>query len=146
MKSYLGLLILLVSTTTHAAVTVSEVWIRTTVPGQKVAGAYLQLTSTEDAKLTGGTSSISEALELHEMSMQGDVMRMRRLDSIELPAGKKVELKPGGYHIMLMDIKSQIKEGDVIPLELIVTDRAGKTTSLRIEGFARASSVSHQHK
>lgn len=146
MRFYLGLIMLLVSTVLQAAVTTSDIWVRTTAPGQKVAGAYLHLSSTEDVKLTGGSSPASETLELHEMSMQGEVMKMRRLDGIDLPAGKKVELKPGGYHIMLMGISSQIKEGDVIPMELIITDRAGKQTSLHVKAVARGSSISHEHK
>jgi periplasmic copper chaperone A len=139
MRILLMIVALLITTSAFAEVTISDVWVRTTAPGQKVAGAYLQIISSEDAKITGGASPISEALELHEMSMKGDVMKMRSLDSIELPAGKQISLKPGGLHIMLMGIKSQIKDGDTVPIELIITAKDGKHKALPLMAQAKAS-------
>lgn len=130
---------LMATSSAFAEVTVSDVWVRTTAPGQQVAGAYLKVISSEDAKITGGASPVSEALELHEMSMQGDVMRMRRLESIELPAGKQVALMPGGLHIMLMGIKSQIKDGDTVPIELIITGKDGKQKAIQLKAQAKSS-------
>jgi copper(I)-binding protein len=144
MRVCLGVMTLLISTWVQAAVTVSEPWVKPTAPGQKVAGAYLQIVSTEDARLIGGSASVAETVELHEMSMQGDIMKMRRLDAIELPAGKQVELKPGGYHIMLFGIVRQIKEGDVVPIKLIITNKAGDQEQLQLKAVAK--STTHEHK
>ena len=146
MRICLGVMTLLISTWVQAAVTVSDAWVKPTAPGQKVAGVYLQIVSTEDAKLTGGSSSIAETVEVHEMSMRGDIMRMRRLDAIELPAGKQVELKPGGYHLMLFGIVRQIKEGEVVPIKLMIMNSAGKKELLHLEAKAESSQLGHEHK
>ena len=88
----------------HAQVTVSQPWARPTAPGQKVGAAYMELKSTQAAALVSAASPVAGATEVHEMKMEGGVMKMRAVARIELPAGKTVKLEPGGYHIMLMGL------------------------------------------
>jgi copper(I)-binding protein len=127
----------------YAQVSVSEPWVRATVPAQKATGAFMQLTAKQDARLVEAKSSRAGVVEIHEMSMDGSVMKMRALpNGLDLPAGKAVALKPGGYHVMLMDLKSQIREGDSVPLTLVIQDKDGKRSTLDITAPAKALSAS----
>ncbi|MFC7297987.1 copper chaperone PCu(A)C [Herminiimonas aquatilis] len=120
-----------------AQVTVTDPWVRATVPAQKATGAFMQLTSKTDARLVEA-SSPGLRTEIHEMALQDNVMRMRQLDWLDLPAGKTVELKPGGYHVMFFDVKNQIKEGDVIPLKLVFEGKDKKRETVELKVPARA--------
>ena len=91
-----------------AAVKVEGAWARASVPGQKGTGAFMKLTAKDGAKLVGASSPAAGVTEVHEMKMEGDVMKMRAVPALELPAGKPVELKPGGYHVMLLDLKAPL--------------------------------------
>ncbi|MGC4059523.1 MAG: copper chaperone PCu(A)C [Aquabacterium sp.] len=101
-------------------VKVDEAWIRPAVPGQTATGGFMKLTATKDLVLTGVSSPAAGASELHEMAMEGDVMRMRAVSSIALPAGKTVALQtgPGNKHLMLMALKQPLKVGDEVSLTL----------------------------
>jgi copper(I)-binding protein len=101
-------------------VAVKDAWVRAPAPGQKVAGAYMELVSRTHMALTAVASPAAGSVELHSMSLEEGVMRMRPVARIELPAGKPVKLAPGGLHIMLMDIKQPLKPGDKVPLTLTV--------------------------
>jgi len=118
----------------HAQVTVQDAWVRATVPQQNGTGAFMKLTSPTDATLVDADSPVAEHVEIHEMAMDNHVMKMRQIPGLELPAGKTVELKPGGYHIMMMNLHGQVKEGDHVPLTLTFEDAAGKrsTTELKV--------------
>jgi len=108
-------------------VDVRAAWARATVQGQKASGAFMTITSPVDSKLVSVASPVAGVAEVHEMKMEGDVMKMRALDGgLNLPAGKKVELKPGGYHIMLMDLKVPLVKDTTIPLTLVFKDAKGK--------------------
>ncbi|SFB91685.1 copper chaperone PCu(A)C [Massilia yuzhufengensis] len=120
------------SASSFAQVSVSEPWIRATVPAQKVTGAFMRVQSAAPARLLGVQSEVAGRAELHEMAMDGQTMRMRRVESIELPAGKPVNLASGGYHIMLMDLKRQVKEGENVELTLQVQDAAGKRQDVKV--------------
>lgn len=100
-----------------AAPSVDNAWIRL-VPGKTNAAAYVTLTTTHDDRLTGANSECCDEVELHEMKMEGDVMRMREVDDVPLPAGMPVTLAPLGYHIMLMGIKNPPAHGDTISIAL----------------------------
>ena len=106
-------------------VSVAQVWARATVPGQKVAGVYLDIRSDQAAVLTAVRSPLAASAEIHSMSNDNGVMRMRRLPRLDLPAGETVRLVPGGTHIMLLDIKQLLRPGTRVPLVLIV-DQKGK--------------------
>ena len=109
-----------------AQVTVKEAWVRATVPQQKATGAFMTLTANTPLQLVGVASPVAGVAEVHEMARDGDVMRMRAVPALALPADKAVELKPGGYHLMLMDLKQQIKGGDTVPVTLTFEEIGSK--------------------
>ena len=123
-----------------AQVTVTEAWVRGTVAGQKATGAYMQLKSTADATLVGAASPAAKVVEIHEMKMDGNVMKMRAVDKLALPAGKTIELRPGGYHVMLMDLAQPLNDGDTVPLTLTVEGKDGKTEMLQVSATVRTQS------
>jgi len=121
-----------------ANISVSDAWARATMPGQKVSGAYMQIQSDADAKLISVSSPAVPRVEVHEMKMDGDVMRMREVQAIDLPKGKTVSLEPGGYHIMLMNLPKPIAAGEVIPLTLTI-ESGGKRQTVEVKAEARAA-------
>ena len=135
-----------------AQVTVKDPWVRATVPAMKATGAFMQITSVQDARLVEARSPVAGIVEIHEMAMEKDVMRMRALpNGLELPAGKTVELKSGGYHVMLMDLKQQMKEGDTVPLTLVIEGKDKKRTTIEVKApvkplAAAAGKVESEHK
>jgi copper(I)-binding protein len=121
----------------HAQVTVSGAWVRGTVEGQKATGAFMELKSAEGAAVVGAASPVAGIVEIHEMRMDGNTMRMRAVDKLELPAGRAVELKPGGYHVMLMDLKAPLKKGDTVPIKLKVRTKSGQTQDVEVKAEVR---------
>ena len=120
-----------------ANISVSDAWARATMPGQKVSAAYMQIQSDADARLIGASSPVVPRVEVHEMKMDGDVMRMREVKAIDLPKGKTVMLQPGGLHVMLMNLPKPIAAGDIIPLVLVV-ESGGKQQTVEVKAEARA--------
>jgi len=116
----------------QAQLRVSDPWIRATVPQAKVAGAFMQLKSAKTVKLVEVKSPVAGRVELHQMAMEGQTMRMRAVESIELPAGQTVNLASAGYHVMLFDLQRQLKEGEQVPLTLVVQDAAGKRENIAL--------------
>lgn len=133
----LAALTLTLGATAHAQVTVKDPWVRATVPQQKSTGAFMQLTSAQPARLVSAQSPVAGVVEIHEMAMADNVMKMRAIPGLDLPAGKAVELKPGSYHVMLMDLKAPVKEGEIVPLTLVVEGKDGKKETLEIKAMAR---------
>lgn len=133
----LAALVLFGSAFAHAEVTVAEPWVRATVPTQKATGAFMHLRSDTDARLVSASSPVAGVVEIHEMLMDKDVMKMNRIPGLDLPAGKDVELEPGGYHVMLMDLKAQVKEGDQVPLTLTVENKDGSRQTIELTAPAR---------
>ena len=127
-----------------ANISVTDAWARATMPGQPVSGAYLRIQSDADARLIGVSSSVVPRVEMHEMKMDGDVMRMRELKAINLPKGKTVSLEPGGFHLMLMKLKKPIAAGDIIPFTLVV-ESGGKRQTVEVKAEARAMGGGMQH-
>ncbi len=125
-----------------ANISVTDVWVRATMPGQPVGAAYMQIESDADARLVGVSSSAVPRVEVHEMKMDGDVMRMREVKAIDLPKGRTVSLEPGGLHIMLMNLKKPIVAGDSIPLTLTI-ESAGKQQTVEVKAEARAMQYRH---
>jgi copper(I)-binding protein len=121
-------------------VQINDAWARATVPGQKVAGVYLQIRSARDARLVSVQSEAASSAEIHSMSNEQGVMRMRKLEALTLPAGETVALKPGGNHIMLLDIKQQLKPGEKVPITLIVQQR-GKKKQVKVSLEAEVREV-----
>lgn len=113
-------------------VQVQGAWARASVPGQKATGAFMTLTAPAGATLVGVSSPAAGVAEVHEMKMEGDVMKMRALPSLPLPAGQAVELKPGGYHVMLLDLKAPLAKDSQVPLTLKLRDAKGAESQLDI--------------
>lgn len=128
----------------HDVVQVSDPWVRATVPQQRATGAFMTLMAKNGARLVSVASPAAKVVELHEMTLGTDkVMRMRAIDGLDLPAGEPVELKSGGYHVMLIDLEAQVKAGDLVPLTLTVETADGKRESIQLEAPVR--SLTHQH-
>jgi copper(I)-binding protein len=120
------------ATTAVAQVTVTEPWARATVAQQTASGAFMQLRSPVAARLVAVSTPVAASAELHKMEMTGQMMKMRQVDSIDLPAGQVVNLGSDGYHIMLMGLKRQLKEGDTVPLSLVVEGKGGKRETITV--------------
>jgi len=118
---------------TAAPVAVDGAWARASVPGQKATGAFMRLTAAQATSLVRAESPAAGVTEVHEMKMEGDVMKMRAVPSLELPAGKAVELKPGGYHVMLMDLKAPLAKGATVPLTLVFKDAQGAESQMQLQ-------------
>lgn len=132
------LLALLSALPAAAQVAVTDAWVRGTVPGQKATGAFMQLTSLSDMTLVGAASPAAKVVEIHEMKQEGGMMKMNAVNRVALPANKTVELKPGGYHIMMMDLAQPLREGDTVPLTLTFEDKAGKKQMVEVKAPVRA--------
>lgn len=130
----------------QAQVSVEDPWVRATVPQQKTTGAFMRITSAKEARVVEAKSPAAGVVELHEMQIEKDIMKMRRVGAINLPAGKEVELQPGAHHIMLMDLKGQLKEGDQVSLTLTIEAKDGKRESLELTAPVRPLNHSGPHK
>lgn len=132
-KFFLTALLAVLFPLAHAAgvLEVSDAWVRATV-SPTGTGAFMQLKSRTDMRLVEVRSPLAGVAEVHTMTLVNDVMKMRALDALPLPAGKTVELKPGGYHVMLMDLTAPLKAGDTVPLTLVVEDKTGKRTDVDV--------------
>jgi copper(I)-binding protein len=115
-------------------VEVSGVWARATVPGQRATGAFMHLLSKNGARLVGASTPVAGVAEVHEMKLEEGVMRMRAVPGgLELPPGKTVELKPGGYHLMLLDLKQPLPKESTIALTLVFEDARGEQTRTELK-------------
>ena len=130
-----------------AQTTVKDAWVRGTVAQQKSSGLFFSITSAKGGRLVSASSPVAGVAEIHEMSMQGDVMKMRALpEGLALPAGKPVQLSPGGYHVMLLDLKQPLKNGESVPLTLTVQDADGKQERIETTATVRPlSGAQHMH-
>lgn len=127
---------------------VKDAWVRGTVPAQKATGAFMLLSSKSGAVVTGAASPAAGVTEIHEMRMDAGTMRMRPIARLEVPAGQPVELKPGAYHIMLMDLKQTLEAGQKLPITLQV-EAAGKVEKIEVQAEVRsltaAPAARHMH-
>jgi len=135
----------------HAqTVEVKDAWVRTAVPGQQGTGAFMKIISPTDTRLVGVSSPVAGIAEVHEMKMNKDVMTMRAVPTLDLRAGKPLELKPGGYHVMLMALTQALPVGSSVPLTLIFRDGKGVESKvalkLPVSGAAPATDAAHSHK
>ena len=138
MKTLALLGLFVVSNAFAQSVSVKDAWVRATVPTQKTTGAFMQLSSPAATRLVEVRSPAAAVVEIHEMAMDNNVMKMRAVKGIDVPAGKTVELKSGGYHVMLIDLKAQVKAGDAVPLTLVFEDKDKKRQTVEVKAAARA--------
>ena len=138
-------------------VDVRDAWVRTAVPGQQGTGAFMKITAKDATRLVGVSSPVAGVAEVHEMKMENDIMKMRALPALDLPAGKTVEFNSGGYHVMLMALKQALPPGSTVPLTLVFRDGKGVESKLALKlpvsavapGAAAAASGTadaHEHK
>lgn len=120
-----------------AQVSVERPWVRATVAQQQATGAFMVLRAARDTRLVGASSPLTPQVELHEMKVQDNVMKMREVPAIRLTAGQPLELKPGGYHVMLMGLKSPVVEGQTVPLTLVFEGSDGKRESVQVSATVR---------
>ena len=132
-RTALSTALLITSPIAWSQTTVTDAWVRGTVAQQKASGAFMQITSKQGGKLVEVRSPVAGVAEVHEMAMDGNMMRMRAVPSLELPAGQAVQLAPGGYHVMLMDLKATLKAGDSVPLTLVIEGKDGKRETLELK-------------
>ena len=133
-----GALLALTAAAWAQTVKIDEPWVRGTVAQQKATGAFMRLTAPEPMRLVAGESPVAGVVEIHEMAMDGDVMRMRAIAGLALPAGRPVELKPGGYHVMLMDLKRPLAGGETVPLTLVFENAAGQRVRQELQAKVMA--------
>jgi copper(I)-binding protein len=146
MKKTVVMLATLLALGAQAQTSVKDPWVRGTVANQKATGMFAQITSTSGGKLLSAASPVAGVVEIHEMAMDGNVMKMRAISGLELPAGKTVELKPGGYHVMLMDLKKELKPGDTVPVTLVVEGADKKRETIEVKAAVKPLSESHDKK
>jgi copper(I)-binding protein len=140
----LGLSLITLAGHAAAQTMVENAWVRATVPGQASSGAFMTVTASADSKLLNVQSPVAKIVQIHQSSMKNDVMIMQEVESVALPAGKPVVLDTNSYHVMLIDLTAQVKEGDHVPLTLIVEDAQGVKSSIKVDATARALTTDDQ--
>jgi copper(I)-binding protein len=135
MNTFLRTVVLLTalgSASAWAQVKIDQAWARATVQGQKATGAFMKITAPQSTRLVAVSSPVAGVAEVHEMKMDGGVMKMRAIPALDLPAGQAVELKPGGYHLMLMDLKAPLPKDSSVALTLTFKDAKGTESQQRV--------------
>ncbi|MHC8286163.1 copper chaperone PCu(A)C [Pseudomonas sp. XS1P51] len=125
---------------------VDDAWVRATVAGQQSTGAFMTLQADSDSKLLRVQSPVANTVQIHQSSMKDDVMSMREVESVALPAGKPVSFDPHGYHVMLIDLTAQVKEGSKVPLTLIVENAKGEKETIEVQAEVRALGMADHSK
>ncbi|MBB1075550.1 copper chaperone PCu(A)C [Rhodoferax sp. 4810] len=125
-KLTLSLILLATAGLAQAQVTIQDPWVRGTVPMQQASGAFMQLSAAKDTRLIAAKSPVANVVEIHEMVMDNNIMKMRQIPGLDIVPGRVLELKPGGYHVMLIELKQQLKGGDVVPITLVFEDTQTK--------------------
>ncbi|HWI82784.1 copper chaperone PCu(A)C [Ramlibacter sp.] len=134
---------------------VEAAWVRSAVAGQQGTGAFMKITAPRPMQLVAAETPVAGTAEVHEMKLEGDVMKMRAIAQLELPAGRTIELRPGGHHLMLMDLKQGLPAGSIVPLTLVFRDGAGAQSRVELKvpvaikppaaGAAHGAVDSHKH-
>jgi hypothetical protein len=136
----------LAAASAQAQVKIDNPWVRGAVPGQLATGAFLDITSTRDAALVKVESAIAATVEVHAMAMKNNMMSMHEVPKVDLPAGKQVRLAPGGFHIMLMDLKQPVKNGETVPLRLTIEYPDKKREVVEVKAQVRGLGTSQEHQ
>lgn len=129
----------------QTTVKVENAWVRGTVAQQQATGAFMRLTASQNARLVEASSPVAGVTEVHEMAMENDVMRMRQIQGLPLAAGQTVELKPGGFHVMLMNLKQTLQAGQNVPITLVFEDANQNRFTQQIQAPVRALGAGHGH-
>jgi copper(I)-binding protein len=149
-KTLLAAAVAALSLNAWADVAVRESWVRGTTPAQKATGAFMEISSSDEAVLVSVSSPLAGVVEIHTTKMENGVMKMRLVPRLDLPAGQAVKLQPGGNHVMLMDLRQQMKKGDVVPITLKVEGKDKKVQTIEIRAevrdLAAPATMDHGHK
>ena len=138
--------IALVALPAWAQVSAERPWTRATPPGAKVGGGFMQLRSSSAAdRVVGASSPVAGRVEMHVTVREGDVMKMREVTAFEVPAGGTFELKPGGAHLMLMDLKRPLKQGEKVPLTLKLEKGGELKLDLSVEEMGARQPAHQRH-
>jgi copper(I)-binding protein len=146
MKKLFAALWVCAAFTAHAQVEVSDAWVRATGQGQKATGVFMNLTAKKATRLVGVKADLTASAEVHEMKMEKDVMKMQAVKALDLPAGQTVALKPGSYHVMLMDLKAPVAEDSHVVLTLLFEDAAGVKTQKEVKAVAKKMGMGGKDK
>jgi hypothetical protein len=146
MKKLFAALWVCAAFTVHAQVEVSDAWVRATGQGQKATGVFMNLTAKKATRLVGVKADLTGSAEVHEMKMDKDVMKMQAVKALDLPAGQTVALKPGSYHVMLMDLKAPVAEDSQVVLTLLFEDAAGVKTQKEVKAVAKKMGMGGKDK
>ena len=124
---------------------VSNPFARATPPGAKVAGVFMSIENRgkEADRLVSASSPVAGVVEIHEMAMDSGMMKMRAIKGVDVKPGATVDLKPGGYHVMLLDLKQTLKAGDSVPVTLVIEGRDGKRETVEIKAPVKALGGAH---
>lgn len=136
-----------VSFTVHAQVKVEQLWVRGTVSAQNSTGAFMTLTSDKPVSLIAVSSPAAKIVEIHDMKIENNMMKMNAVDKIDVVPGKPTELKPGGYHVMMMGLVKALNKGDTVPITLEFRSADGKITKQQANAEVRdltASATGHK--
>ena len=149
LKQLITALCLLAAASAHAQVDVTDPWARATGKGQQATGVFMNLTAKKATRLVGVKSELTSVAQVHEMKMDKDVMKMQSIKALDLPAGQTVSLKPGSYHVMLMDLKAPVAEGSHVVVTLMFEDAAGVKTQQEVHAVAKKAPMGgadkHKH-
>jgi copper(I)-binding protein len=137
-RAVFGLSLLGLAFQVSAQTKVDDAWVRATVPAQSASGAFMIVTADSDSKLLSVASPVAKDVQIHEMTMKNEVMSMGPVKSVDLPAGKAVSFDPNGYHVMLMGLTGQLKEGESVPLTLTVEDAKGEKQTIEVKAAVRS--------
>ena len=146
MKKLFAALWVCAAFTAHAQVEVSVAWVRATGQGQKATGVFMNLTAKKATRLVGVKADLTASAEVHEMKMEKDVMKMQAVKALDLPAGQTVALKPGSYHVMLMDLKAPVAQDSQVVLTLLFEDAAGVKTQKEVKAVAKKMGMGGKDK
>jgi copper(I)-binding protein len=146
LKKLLSAVIVLAAVSAQAQVEVTDAWVRATGKGQKATGVFMNLTAKKATRLVGVKTALTPVAEVHEMKMEKDVMKMQAIKALDLPAGQTVGLKPGSYHVMLMDLKAPLAEGEHAVITLLFEDAAGVKTQQEVHAVAKKMAMGGKDK
>lgn len=136
-KFLIAAMLLLTGTSYAGEINITDAWSRATAPGQENGSVALNITSARDARLVAVSSTVSASAEIHTMTMDSGVMKMRQLDFLPLPAKQTVTLGPGGDHLMLFDLKKPLKAGGIVPLTLTIEFADKSTEKINVKAQVR---------
>jgi periplasmic copper chaperone A len=137
MKKIALLIALSFSLAAQAEVKVDQPWVRGTIAAQKSTGAFMTLTSDKPVSLVSAASPAAKIVEIHEMKIENNVMKMKAMPKLDIVPGKPTELKPGSYHVMLIELVKPLSKGDSVPLTLEFKDADGKSSKQEVKAEVR---------